>query len=645
MTNSKQKFRTAIVSLANLNELKFSIPTYQRPYVWKEEQIDKLLTDSANAFSTDRDKPYFIGTILTDDKKAYLELIDGQQRFTTLWLIAFVFYKNGIKSEVTNFLKYGDNLRLDFEIRKEVKEYFDLLLKHPEEALTKYTSSDLNEKPYLINIVRAVTTIEHIILSLRNSKTKELIDLPAFGYYLYTNLLLVNNTAPVKVDLNKLFATINNSGIQLEQTDIVKANLLRNLESEKVLYSKMWECCENMSEYFERNVRKVFPATNWRSLEDTDFAKFKSDVFKYELINEVETLPVGFTLEEIIAGKADEVQSVSITEAQKEAFEINCSSILNFGQLLLHTYRIYLHRKGKPDFEGTFHVNRLIEVFKSLQKQDGKDIKEFIELLWQVRYVFDAFVIKWITDLDTKERHLELTKVTKTDQRDTYSYFGRNVVEEKTDQLMLQCVLYFTGDYLRQFWLTPFLSFLLRNQANDISKLEDIDNQMSLSKLTDKEASYHLLNDNGRLHKDINLKETLEEASGTSFKHYWFQKLEYILWKNWHFERGEKFKAFRIASKNSVEHIYPQNPQYKPKLDKEYRDSFGNLVLLSVTQNSEYSRKEVNVKREEFKGKNVFDTLKSYHLFNSYGDDFGIDEIIAHRDQMANLMMSHYSQN
>lgn len=635
-------FKTDVISLSKVNNLLFCIPTYQRPYVWEEEQISKLLSDCLNSFKINPEKPYYLGTILTDNKPQAAELIDGQQRFTTLWLLAFSFNHIGIKSELNNFLKFEDNLRLDFEIRIEIKEYFELLLKHPNEALNKYSEKEILAKPYLKNIVEAITIIMGILNQIKGQ-----IDLIKFGNYIYNKVLLVNNTTPKNIDLNKLFATINNSGVQLEQTDIVKANLLKKITSQKVLFSKIWESCENMDDYFERNVRKIFNTSNWRKLEKEDFYEFNESKFTFENKVENSSFSKGYLISQIANKEIEQFVESNYSTENDKSNEINCRSIINFGQLLLHTFRIYLFRKEKKDFEGTFHVNRLIEVFKYFENTSEKEVTEFILLLWKVRAAFDFHIIKWITDLDSKEEHLELTSINRHDQRVDYSYFGRNVIE-KSSELMLQSVLYFTGDYLRQFWLTPYLNHLIENQDNDLEYLEQLDNDLSLSIITDKETSFLWMDYDYRVEDTFNYLDYLEEPKGTSFKHYWFQKVEYLLWKelkkktDWNNGLEQKFKNFRITSKNSVEHVYPQHPEFQDILEKEYLDNFGNLVLLSVSQNSEYSRKPVNEKREAFLNKPSFDSLKSFMIFKSYQDNWNKDSIIKHREDILNLIESHY---
>jgi len=638
-------FKTRIINLQSISNRQFVVPTYQRPYVWELEQIEKLIKDCTYAFVSNENEPYFIGTILTSHKKGFSELIDGQQRFTTLWLIAVVYHKKGIKSKIVNFLKSNDALRLDFEIRKEVKEYFELIVNHPLEALNKYNKTELASKPYLENITKGVATIEGILDYLENPLTKLPVNLKVLGNFIYQKVMMVENITPPNVDLNKIFSSINNSGIQLEQSDIIKSNLLNRIKTKKILYSKIWESCENMNDYFERNVRKIFSKTNWKKINEKDFTFFQEHLFQYEVTDEIDNSKP-YTIEEIFNNSKafGNARIESYSSAGSE--EIYCRSIINFSQLLLHTYRIYLQLKNKPDFIGTFHTNRLIEIFSDLEKSSEPEIIYFIELLWEVRYVFDKNIIKWITDTNTKEEHLELTSIIKNKHAGNI-YFNRNIIE-KSDQLMLQSVLYFTGDYLRQYWLTPYLFNMLSKDddlstKSDINVLENIDNQLSLSLRSDKEASFCVME--GQLESGFDFFTYLNQDNGTSFKHYWFQKLEYVLYKNWSNKRDEKFKRFRITSKNSVEHIYPQKPEFKPQLKDVDSNSFGNLVLLSVSQNSEYSRKDVNVKREEFLGKPTYDSLKSFYIFSGYVGEWDDDRIRNHKEVMINLLTDHYKDN
>lgn len=641
------KFNTSIVSLASLDSFDFSIPTYQRPYVWGNEQIKKMLDDFLVTYSKKTNEVYYVSTFLTKENGFHAELIDGQQRFTTLWIIAFVMHKLKSKSAITTFLKKDNNLRLGFEIRKEVSDFLEHLLDTDLHS-RKYDENLIVSYPYLKNIANAIVFVRGYI-EQQNFTTE---DLKAFGDFIYNNVKLIKNTTPDNTDLNKLFSTINSAGIQLEQSDIVKANLLKCLD-DKVLYSKIWEACENMNNFFERNARISFPLSDWKSIRLEKFIEFNETVFKFKN-DEMENGKVDlFSIDNITELEIESYNYPSKTvesEKDRESEEIYCRSIISFPQLLLHTYRIHLKIEGRKDFEGTFHANRLIEIFTGITKRnDNEEIKRFFSLLWKVRYLFDKYIVKWITDADNKTESLELVNYNRNEE----GYYSRTKYE-KSFSLMLQSVLYFTGDYLRQYWLTSYLGYLA-NSHNDlnvtdkalIEKLEQIDNSFSLNnEMNDKDISWAHINEK-EVSKVFSIEEYLTNGNhGTGFKHYWFQKLEYILWKNWEFDKDEKFNRFKITSKNSVEHIYPQNPENRiqhPEIDKQYLDSFGNLVLLSVAQNSEYSNKSVPLKKSMFTEKSeTYDSLKSYYIFKE-DNDWDTDAIQTHKKEMIAKVKNYYN--
>ncbi|MCH4552196.1 DUF262 domain-containing protein [Aestuariibaculum lutulentum] len=643
----ENKFNTDIVSLASLDAYDFSIPTYQRPYVWGNEQIKKLLDDFLVSFRNTNNESYYVSTFLTKENGTHAELIDGQQRFTTLWIIAFVMHKLNSNSTIIHFLKKDDKLRLGFEIRKEVSDYLEHLLDANLDS-KKYDENLIVSYPYLKNIANAIVFVKSYLEQLKFTNA----ELKKFGDFIYYNVKLIKNTTPENTDLNKLFSTINSAGIQLEQSDIVKANLLKCIDN-KVLYSRIWETCENMSNFFERNARVSFLKTDWKAVKLENFIDFNENIFKYQNDEEHDENNELFSIDVLTTDEISEYQfpskQVETEKDRKKSEEIYCRSIINFPQLLLHTYRIHLKQEGKDDFEGTFHSNRLIEIFKNLTNKNNSDeIKRFFKLLWKVRYLFDKYIVKWITDLDNKTETLELVNFNRNEE----SYYSRTKYE-KSPSMMLQSVLYFTGDYLRQYWLTSYLGFLVDNhnnlKATDeflLNKLEKIDNSFSLNTtINDKDISWSHINA-VNVSEEFSFENYLKSGNhGTSFKHYWFQKLEYILWKQWQFEKDDKFNKFRITSKNSVEHIYPQNPENRiqhPELDKEHLDSFGNLVLLSVAQNSEYSNKSVNVKKSMFNEKSeTYDSLKSYYIFKDLSL-WNSTSIEKHKNEMITKIESFY---
>ena len=66
----------------------FNVPLYQRPYAWTTEQVDELLDDLTDAMKRDSE-PYFLGSVvlIKSDGDAKSEVVDGQQRLTTLTML------------------------------------------------------------------------------------------------------------------------------------------------------------------------------------------------------------------------------------------------------------------------------------------------------------------------------------------------------------------------------------------------------------------------------------------------------------------------------------------------------------------------------------------------------------------------------
>jgi uncharacterized protein with ParB-like and HNH nuclease domain len=87
---------------------KFIIPEYQRPYAWSDEQIQTLFDDLVEYTENENESTYFLGTIVSyENENDEQEIIDGQQRITSLFLLLRALYSklNSMKEtkEVKNF--------------------------------------------------------------------------------------------------------------------------------------------------------------------------------------------------------------------------------------------------------------------------------------------------------------------------------------------------------------------------------------------------------------------------------------------------------------------------------------------------------------------------------------------------------------
>ena len=188
---------------SSINTFRFRIPLYQRPFAWEVFQVEQLLKDLSYQFKYDTNQKYFIGILnvgSTENSEIY-DLIDGQQRITTLILIGSV-----LKSYYSNWNDFLDN-RLDLYGRKE-----DQLFLEKQEI-----SSKTNYR-----MVEAVHSIKKIIADELAGEEH------AFSKYVYENASFFISIVPDHyslIDKNLQFVRMNNRGKQLEAHDVLKIKL------------------------------------------------------------------------------------------------------------------------------------------------------------------------------------------------------------------------------------------------------------------------------------------------------------------------------------------------------------------------------------------------------------------------------------
>lgn len=644
-----KQVKTKLLSLSKVAQSKygFTIPCYQRPYVWPEEDVLKLFEDIKDAFEAPDEDHYFIGTVLTakNSEKNIYELIDGQQRTTTLMLMALAFRAAKIDCYLAKVAVLDGQLRLQFDIRENVQQLLGSLAGL--EPYTKPSVEAIKKDPYLTKINSALMVLLQKIDVLKNSGD---FNLKEFSDYIYNKVQWVNNTVPNGLDVNRMFSRLNTAGVQLEPVDLLKAKLFKMIRTNKSLYDAIWLASEHTENYFERNLRKVFPNSDWNSLKYSDLHCFNRDNFKCNATSEQKT-PAGLTIATLAKENNDPLESANIKIESFEVYDLDvesvyCRSIVSFELLLIHTLRIFYAQQNFDDIQPRLKASNLLEIFEPLFKQDELVIKKFIKLLWQVRYQFDTWVIKWVKHDDSKEEQLQLTSQSRS--KSDKKYYINRVARELNNLTQLQAVRNFTGERSAQYWLTPFLGKLVNVPTNSESQvlaiLEEVDNQLSLATETQKQASFAQAKGCVPQQEDWQQKVIyFTQAEGTGFVHYWFQKLEYLLWKHETNRVIGKFKQYRITSKNSVEHVHPQNEEYGHQIDYDSLNAFGNLVLLSPGENSSYSNQSPKKKKADFESKPFYDSLKLKHMFELMGQgDWQEKQISQHQSAMINIFTNHY---
>jgi hypothetical protein len=221
---------------ALLGGTKFAIDYYQREYRWETKQVAELIEDLAEKF-LDSHEPgkdrsaveyyehYFLGSIIVCDKDGRKFLIDGQQRLTTLTLLLIYIYRHleddeqkGQLADLIFSQKFGRrSFNLDIEERTACME-----------ALFTGKPFDENGQPEsVVNILHRYHDIEDLFPEDLQGDA-----LPYFADWLIENVHLVEITAYSDADAYTIFETMNDRGLSLTPTDMLKGYLLANITDE-----------------------------------------------------------------------------------------------------------------------------------------------------------------------------------------------------------------------------------------------------------------------------------------------------------------------------------------------------------------------------------------------------------------------------
>lgn len=622
------------------DEVYFSVPIYQRLYVWEEDQVNTLLEDIYRAAVNKEDQYYLGGIMVTAcDANNTFDLIDGQQRFTTLWLLSYE-----LKRSLSCFISKSSNKgnhkqRISFSIR----DFANKFLANSENL--DHLSND--DKEQLENILIAKDTIKEFL------KDKNEIEKLAFSNYIYSNLSFIQTEMPKDIDENRLFEVLNNRGEQLKHQDILKSKLIEQLpDNEKSKYAQLWDSCAIMDEYIEKNIKEI-SGLKWGDLTFNEADEEKEvglpdDILKCLTETEYQTklhftdvLKEDFSLD----GKEDDN---FIYDSGK------VRSIVSFPMFLLHSLRIFIYQKEGINSISSIEINekKLLQIYKEIfyEKYLNEDfVKEFIELIWTLRVKFDKYVIKWVEIDDNVEHHLikHLYQNKKTLQRRNPS--------SNSGFALLQSMLYHSQQIITHYWLTPFMNKMLTvsDEGELYSYLKKLDNVMFCTDMSGdlKTRSWKLL-ETDFIGNNLNISQ-LNNANGTSYWSYWFYKLDFILWHERRKEKEITWENFRMTKKNSVEHISPQNPkgydenkvwteEDDDETKKKKLDDFGNLVLITSSLNSSYGHKTFSEKRTTFIEKKRLDSLKSALIFDN--DNWDWDLCQKHRIDMINLFEEYFKK-
>lgn len=247
----------------------FNIPSYQRPYVWGKDNITDLLDDIVYAFKYNSHDKYFLGSLVLQEKNKYeYDILDGQQRLTTLCIFMAVLrdlakddsLKEALQSLLfvkgNKFKGIKDKARLSFEIRKEVEDFFQecVIKENGTNNIDEFmkVNNHLFNDISIKNMYQAIFTIREF---MENNEYSIEFEKEDFFNFIYENLIFAYVCSDTREQAFRLFTILNNRGIPLTTADILKSLNLDKIsdESQRNEYAKKWEELEQKyGERFDR---------------------------------------------------------------------------------------------------------------------------------------------------------------------------------------------------------------------------------------------------------------------------------------------------------------------------------------------------------------------------------------------------------
>ena len=570
-------------------DMDYIIPLYQRAYAWEDKQLTQLVEDISDI--TDETN-YYIGALIVSKQDNKFEVVDGQQRLTSLYLLM-----NCLGLNIKNTLTFACREKSNYTLRN----IRDLL-------------QDDRSK---LDMDRIESGIRRGIDVLMEAISKDDFDKTVFIEKL-KKVIVYRIEVPENTDLNRYFEIMNTRGEQLEQHDILKATLMRYLvdDAEKSAFARIWDACSDMTGYVQmhfvsRNneVRENIFGGGWNDMPSDKWEKYVKGIKAADKDGNghkiVDIIDINFKVDDDDGYLDDDVR-------------VRFESVIEFPYFLIHTLKVLIGIKGITHEDGKSDIiaellddKKLIDSFKRVINHgvsDGKRIaddkagfaRDYIVCLLRTRFLFDKYIVKREFANENADGEWSLKTLYVSGQQSKKKPYYRNSRfvrigewdrtndwRNKTN-IMLQSALRvsYTSPKVMH-WITQLLLWL---SVDDYKHLNDDD-------MTSFET---IIEDIAKKAVRENFFERCKDGSyamGVNTPHIVFNYLDFLIWNT----DRKKYDNFDFEFRNSVEHWYPQNPSEGTfEQWKEGVDQFGNLCIIQRNVNSKFSNMSPEAKKSTF---------------------------------------------
>jgi hypothetical protein len=238
------------------NKFAFSIPDYQRPYAWTTEHAKELFEDLISSLgpagaNVQHLNPYFLGSIVViKGDSPDSEVVDGQQRLTTLTILFSVlreFVTNEtLKQNLTNYIYQQENLaegkpeRFRLALREQDASFFR---EEIQRRVNKVSFLEKDVEGKTDSHKNLILNAQLYIKAVRELPENERIRLIQF---ITTRCYVILVSSPDITSAYRIFSILNDRGLPLSHTDILKAEILGKIpDGVRDEYRHMWEQFED----------------------------------------------------------------------------------------------------------------------------------------------------------------------------------------------------------------------------------------------------------------------------------------------------------------------------------------------------------------------------------------------------------------
>ena len=594
----------SITDIYCTEQMQYAIPIYQRNYAWGHEEIMNLIDDVNQAQSNKKER-YYIGTLVTFKSADNLyEVIDGQQRLTTIYLIL-----RALGVQCASQLTYTAR------------------------SVSASTLKNLDQREGAVD--------RGIIEGFRIAKSaiRDLGDKEAFCKYFCENVRIIHYEVPQDVDLNHYFEVMNSRGEQLEMHEIVKSLLGGFLGSNQKKMSEfyhVWEACSEMGIYIQHKYpkQKVFG----RDLDNFVISQFDENISisqdasaDKKSIKELMGRPVGRSDKEDNIDKAEQFQP-----------------IIDFPNFLLIVLKVTLAKGdwgaktcGLDDKELLKEFGKVLG-WEKVKNNGAEFASQFLFNLLKARYFLDNYIVHHEVDQNEIENHNPWCLQYYCKSKDSYelkNLAGDTPVQQELVHLLSMFEVTFTPRQ-RKNYLFYAMMFLFEKFPQGSGNKDSLNEEFLdfLQKLADKyfhdvylnkdaltskkqpspDAFDKALMCDGKMSVEINNRRSADNFCGIyqpgscDIPLYIFSYTDYILWKLYCDKlRGKKHKPgdpdrkeffdqlvcsdfgqevfdnfYFSRTRKSLEHFYPQAKEVEGVVGHESINCFGNFAMISSEANS-----------------------------------------------------------